>query len=404
VGEDLRQPTPPMNFREPHEFDRRFLGRFTNIHEATLIQWETEPGEPFLIWSEEPIFDFYFVALDFTGDLEFSTREVVLYIDEIAAGEAVLITAVFEHYLIPRGGIIFTDQKGIEHRMFITESMRGGCWPSMGLSPHTTNEWMTWIAPPRGDAYVVIPPQTTVPATTNHTTTPQATTVPPTTTAPTTAHTTAPQTTAATTPQATTAPPTTTAQTTTVPTITAQTTVLTTTAPTTAPTTTIPTTTAPTTPAALFTQLPRLANRRITADETEVWIEAYHYLGGILEFEREVLRLVNVERAAHGVGQLTMNTTLAMAARFKSQEMANLGYFDHRSPVYGEFWVISEDVFAMGVFGGAMGENIASGQTTSQSVMNAWMNSPGHRANILDPSFTQIGVGLYANRWTQKFR
>jgi len=81
-----------------------------------------------------------------------------------------------------------------------------------------------------------------------------------------------------------------------------------------------------------------------------------------------------------------------------------LGYVDHTSPVYGGFHVISDVVFDMGLFGGAMAENIADGQTTPAMVVADWMDSPGHRASILTRSFTEIGVGFYNNRWTQKFR
>ncbi|MCL2170240.1 MAG: stalk domain-containing protein [Defluviitaleaceae bacterium] len=153
-----------------------------------------------------------------------------------------------------------------------------------------------------------------------------------------------------------------------------------------------------------FATLPTQQNRHITPDELETWIAAYNYLGGINEFEREVLRLTNIERANHGVSPLSFNYTLAMSARFKSQSMSNLNYMAHTSPVYGDFYVISESVFGMGVFGGAMAENIAFGQRTPQEVVDGWMNSPGHRRNILYQSYTQIGIGFYNNRWTQKFR
>jgi len=171
-------------------------------------------------------------------------------------------------------------------------------------------------------------------------------------------------------------------------------------APTTVAPTTAPATEPATTSAATFAQLPTLPNRRITANELATWIEAYQYLGGILEFEREVLRLVNIERQNNGLNQLTMNTSVAMAARFKSQEMSNLNYFSHESPVYGAFNMIARDVFDVDIWS----ENIASGQRSPQEVMAGWMNSPGHRANILNTRWTEMGVGFYNNLWTQKFR
>ena len=154
----------------------------------------------------------------------------------------------------------------------------------------------------------------------------------------------------------------------------------------------------------LFRTLPTQPRRHITAEELAEWNRAYDYLGGINEFEREVLRLTNIERARYDLPPLVFNDTLARAARFKSQGMSNFGYADHTSPVYGSWHIISDVVFDMGLFGGAMAENIATGQTTPAMVVADWMESPGHRAAILTRSFTEIGVGFYNNRWTQKFR
>ena len=119
-------------------------------------------------------------------------------------------------------------------------------------------------------------------------------------------------------------------------------------------------------------------------------------------FEQEVIRLVNEERAKQNLPALTENKTLSSLARLKSQDMHDKGYFDHTSPTYGSM----EDMLGKaGVRWGAIGENIAMGQRTPQQVVDAWMNSPGHRANILNASFTQIGVGYVAqgNYWTQMF-
>ena len=93
---------------------------------------------------------------------------------------------------------------------------------------------------------------------------------------------------------------------------------------------------------------------------------------------------------------------LSRVARYKSQDMVDNRYFSHTSPTYGTpFQMIK----AFGLTYRTAGENIAYGQRTPQAVVNAWMNSSGHRANILNPSYTQIGVGYASNGhyWTQMF-
>ncbi len=125
----------------------------------------------------------------------------------------------------------------------------------------------------------------------------------------------------------------------------------------------------------------------------------------VTEYETEVLRLVNIERANNGLKPLTMNWELSRVARYKSQDMHDKGYFSHTSPTYGSPFDMMKQY---GVSYRTAGENIAMGQTTPQQVMQGWMNSPGHRANILNSSFTQIGVGIAKNAqgryiWTQQF-
>jgi len=144
-----------------------------------------------------------------------------------------------------------------------------------------------------------------------------------------------------------------------------------------------------------------IPNRRLTQDELSTWITNYHANGGINSFEQEVLRLVNLERASHGLAAFTLNPTLMMAARFKAQSMDNLDYFAHPSPVYGHFTYISRGLFGYPI--SAFGENIARGQRTPQQVVDAWMNSPTHRSNILHEGFTEMGVGFYNYHWAQKF-
>ena len=121
-----------------------------------------------------------------------------------------------------------------------------------------------------------------------------------------------------------------------------------------------------------------------------------------LAFESEVIRLVNEQRAKNGLKALTANWELSRVARYKSRDMADNRYFSHTSPTYGTpFQMIK----AFGLSYRTAGENIAYGQRTPQAVVNAWMNSSGHRANILNASYTQIGVGYVAagHYWTQMF-
>lgn len=122
----------------------------------------------------------------------------------------------------------------------------------------------------------------------------------------------------------------------------------------------------------------------------------------VSSFESEVIRLVNEIRVQNGLKPLTANWELSRVARFKSQDMIDQGYFSHTSPTYGSPFQMIQ---AFGISYRTAGENIAAGQRTPQAVVDAWMNSSGHRANILNASFTQIGVGYAANGhyWTQMF-
>ncbi|MEA4941058.1 MAG: CAP domain-containing protein [Oscillibacter sp.] len=119
-------------------------------------------------------------------------------------------------------------------------------------------------------------------------------------------------------------------------------------------------------------------------------------------FEEQVAALVNEQRAANGLQPLTLSSKLSNAARVKSQDMHDKHYFAHESPTYGSPFDMLK---SFGISYRAAGENIAMGYATPEAVMNAWMNSSGHRANILNASYTQIGVGYVAdgNYWTQEF-
>ena len=125
------------------------------------------------------------------------------------------------------------------------------------------------------------------------------------------------------------------------------------------------------------------------------------------DFESDVLDLVNDERAAEGLDPLSYDADLTSAARGHSQDMGLNGYFSHtsqdgRSP--------GDRITAAGYSWNTYGENIAAGQTTPAAVVAGWMNSPGHRANILSPNFCDLGVGYayvasspYGHYWTQNF-
>lgn len=122
----------------------------------------------------------------------------------------------------------------------------------------------------------------------------------------------------------------------------------------------------------------------------------------VSSYELEVIRLVNEIRQQNGLRPLAANWELSRVARYKSQDMRDNGYFSHNSPTYGTpFQMLS----AFGLSYRTAGENIAKGYASPQAVVNGWMNSSGHRANILNASYTQIGVGYVSggNYWTQLF-
>lgn len=122
-------------------------------------------------------------------------------------------------------------------------------------------------------------------------------------------------------------------------------------------------------------------------------------------FEDEVIRLINLERTNRGIPALSKNWQLSRVARYKSQDMIDQNYFSHTSPTYGSPFTMMQ---SFGLKFSAAAENIAYGQKTPQEVVNAWMNSSGHRANILSKSYTQTGVGAAKKAngtlyWTQMF-
>jgi uncharacterized protein YkwD len=129
--------------------------------------------------------------------------------------------------------------------------------------------------------------------------------------------------------------------------------------------------------------------------------------GGNTGFTAQVVTLTNAERAKVGCGALSVDATLTSVAQAHSADMAAHNYFDHnsqdgRSPF--------DRITAAGYRFGTAAENIAAGQRTPQDVMTSWMNSPGHKANILNCALHEIGVGYatsssstYGAYWTQDF-
>lgn len=117
-------------------------------------------------------------------------------------------------------------------------------------------------------------------------------------------------------------------------------------------------------------------------------------------FAAQVVTLVNKERANAGLPALKSDTLLTKVALDKAKDMYANNYFDHNSPTYGSPFDMMR---AYGVAYSYAGENIAKGQRTPQEVMTAWMNSAGHKANILNSHYGKIGVAYYNGEWVQEF-
>ncbi|EMJ5759642.1 sporulation protein [Clostridioides difficile] len=122
-------------------------------------------------------------------------------------------------------------------------------------------------------------------------------------------------------------------------------------------------------------------------------------------YQKEVVDLVNIERAKAGLNPLTLDSSISNVATKKSQDMIDNNYFSHNSPTYGSPFDMLKK---FGISYKTAGENIAMGQKTPKEVVNAWMNSEGHRKNIMNPNFSKIGVGVAQKSggsiyWTQIF-
>lgn len=120
----------------------------------------------------------------------------------------------------------------------------------------------------------------------------------------------------------------------------------------------------------------------------------------------QVLELVNLERAIEGLAPVLENPTLTKLAEDYACRMIDEGFFDHFDPFSGDG--PAERAARKGYRFLAIGENLAAGQQSAAEVMDVWMQSPPHRAIILDPKWEEVGVavrsgGTYAIYWVQEF-
>jgi uncharacterized YkwD family protein len=118
-------------------------------------------------------------------------------------------------------------------------------------------------------------------------------------------------------------------------------------------------------------------------------------------YEKEIVSLVNKERAKAGLKALAVDTNLSKVSRMKSEDMKKLNKMSHTGTYGSPFDMMKK----FGIKYRSAGENIARGYRTPKEVMKGWMSSPGHKANILNKKYTHIGVGYVAsgNYWTQQF-
>lgn len=147
--------------------------------------------------------------------------------------------------------------------------------------------------------------------------------------------------------------------------------------------------------------------RSVTETTTETTTKSVPNTNNVVvdnSVQQQILDLVNKERVKNGLGTLTLDTNLSYVAQVKAEDMKAKNYFSHTSPTYGSPFDMMK---RFGITYRTAGENIAMGQKTPQAVMTAWMNSSGHRANILNKNYTKLGVGYVYNNgrpyWVQQF-
>lgn len=119
-----------------------------------------------------------------------------------------------------------------------------------------------------------------------------------------------------------------------------------------------------------------------------------------------IFELVNEARAAEGLGPVSENKILEAQAEQYACEMIVWEFFAHENPVTGT--TLGDRAREFGYNFAIIGENLAAGQRTAEQAMQDWLDSPGHRANILEPDFTELGVGIrlggpYGIYWVQEF-
>ncbi|PZX07574.1 putative YkwD family protein [Psychrobacillus insolitus] len=146
-------------------------------------------------------------------------------------------------------------------------------------------------------------------------------------------------------------------------------------------------------PAPVETEKAPVVNEQVTEEKEEVQVSSEM---------QAVVNLTNNERAKAGLKALQIDTKLTQSAQAKSQDMKDKNYFSHTSPTYGSPF---DQMKSFGVSYKSAAENIAMGQRTAAEVVDGWMNSAGHKANIMNASYTHIGVGLSDSGyyWTQQF-
>ena len=145
-------------------------------------------------------------------------------------------------------------------------------------------------------------------------------------------------------------------------------------------------------------QIPETGNPPVSGDITE----DDQNVSAVVQ---EMLEEVNAERRKAGLSELALSAELSKVAQVKAEDMRDSGYFSHTSPNYGSPFEMMKE---FGISYKSAGENIAKGQRSVDEVMNGWMNSSGHRANILSSNFTELGVGYCTDNsgngyWVQMF-
>jgi len=155
-----------------------------------------------------------------------------------------------------------------------------------------------------------------------------------------------------------------------------------------------------------YSAVPGIYNLRVDAmsPNPQNGVTSHYYRAVVFHdmtsFRAELLNAVNVDRIANGCSPLSIDSALNTVAQFHAQDMRDLGYFSHTNL---DGWTPWRRMSYYGVSYSAAGENIAVGQDTPVEVEDAWMNSTGHRANILNGSFNRIGIGIVPTQTGDKY-